>query len=386
MQGIPGKSLQGTGKLSAFIALLGGHFSKLRDPALYRYIVEWIERPRPATNVILGAISLTVRMRRAVRLSRLSLRTHWSTAVFRFRHRSDGAGVNDPPHIKSMLCPTRSRAGQIGRFVRSVQRTCTRPESVEILFYVDDDDPQVGDYQRTIKDLGGLYAGFKRIALIVGPAMSVSKSWNVLAADCSGDLLMMANDDQLYVDYGWDHQLDRHAGESRDGIFAMFFEDGQYPPGSGDFPIVSRRWYETLGYFTPGIFEFWYNEAWIFDIAQRLRRIRRIPGILVDHLHYSEYKAMLDETYLRHRSNFERSKRDAELFKNTADERKAAAEKLRPLMIEQSLQGVSPAITAVPPGGASASAASPPATPDRPRYPPGISDRPGAADRTRTGS
>ena len=163
--------------------------------------------------------------------------------------------------------------------------------------------------------------------------MSVSKSWNTLAQKCSGSLLMMANDDQLYIDYGWDYHLDKYVGESRDEIFAMFFEDGQYPPDGGDFPIVSRRWYETLGYFTPGIFEFWYNEAWIFDVANRLQRIIRIPKVLVEHLHYSNYKAVLDDTYKRHRLNFEKSDRDYALFERTGVEREAAAEKLRPLMV-----------------------------------------------------
>lgn len=315
------------------MALLGGHFARLRDPSLYRFVVSWIERPNPVTNAILAAIAFTIRIRRAVRLTRLDLRTRGSKLMFRARHHDAAAAAERTALVKSMLCPTRSRAQQIQRFVTSVHRTCMQPGSVEILFYVDDDDPQREDYARTIEELQRQYPDFKRVELIVGPAMSVSKSWNVLAASSTGSLLMMANDDQLYVDYGWDYHLDRYAGESQDGIFAMFFEDGQYPPGSGDFPIVSRRWYETLGYFTPGIFEFWYNEAWIFDIAHRLRRIRRIPKVLVDHLHYSKYKSVLDETYLRHRSNFERSQRDTELFKNTAEQRSAAAEKLRPLMV-----------------------------------------------------
>ena len=36
------------------------------------------------------------------------------------------------------------------------------------------------------------------------------------------------------------------------------------------FPIVSRKWCETLGYFTPGVFHFGYNDTWVFDIAQRV--------------------------------------------------------------------------------------------------------------------
>ncbi len=295
--------------------------------------MEWLNRPNGATHLILGIVTLTIRARQAVRLPRLRCRTYWSRLAFRFKRRGSRAASRDRLYVKSLLCPTRSRVPNTRRFVRSVYRTCAEPAHVELLFYVDDDDPQVSDYVRLMSDLKIECPGFRAVELIVGPPMSISKSWNVAAARCSGDLLMMANDDQLYVDYGWDYYLDRYAGESRDGIFALFFEDGQYPPGSGDFPIVSRRWYETLGYFTPGIFEFWYNEAWIFDIARRLARIRRIPRILVDHLHYTQYKGVFDQTYRRHRMSYDKSDRDAALYASTSDQRQAAADKLRSLMI-----------------------------------------------------
>jgi glycosyl transferase/beta-hydroxylase protein BlmF len=231
-----------------------------------------------------------------------------------------------------MLCPTRNRTVKVQRFVASVHRTCADPGHVELLFYVDDDDPALDAYRRTIEQLQQRYPDFRAIELVVGPPISVSRSWNTLAQASAGDLLMMANDDQLYVDYGWDRRLDEYVRAAPDPVFAMFFEDGQYPPDGGDFPIVSRTWYETLGYFTPGIFEFWYNEAWIFDIANRLQRITRIPKVLVEHLHYSDYKSVLDDTYKRHRLNFEKADRDRKLFERTADDRQAAADKLRPLM------------------------------------------------------
>ncbi|MFZ5637981.1 MAG: glycosyltransferase family 2 protein [Pseudomonadota bacterium] len=318
--------------LRGFVALLGGHLSGKRPPELYAVIVEWLNTPRWSTNLMLRLIAFTIHVRRGARSLRLALRTRWSRLAFLLRPRPSLSAGGETPLVKSMLCPTRNRTEKVQRFVASVHRTCARPGDVEILFYVDDDDPALDAYARLIERLRARYPDFRAVELVVGPPISVSKSWNTLADRCRGDLLMMANDDQLYVDYGWDRRLDDYVRAAPDDVFAMFFEDGQYPPDGGDFPIVSRRWYETLGYFTPGIFEFWYNEAWIFDVANRLQRITRIPKILVEHLHYSDYKSVLDETYKRHRLNFEKADRDRRLFEGTEADRQAAADKLRPLM------------------------------------------------------
>ncbi|WP_146097910.1 MULTISPECIES: hypothetical protein [Xanthomonas] len=332
MHNTPGPVRQLIRRTGAFLALLGGHLSIRRSPRLYETIVEWLNEPRWSTNAMMSALAFTISVRRVARSVRLDCRTRWSRIAFTFRHRRVGA---DRPaaQVKSMLCPTRSRVKRVQLFVRSVHRTCADPSQVELLFYVDDDDPQLDQYRIAVEKMRAAYSAFRALELIVGPPISVSRSWNVLADKCSGNLLMMANDDQMYIDYGWDFHLDKCYGEREDEVFALFFEDGQYPPDGGDFPIVSRRWYETLGYFTPGIFEFWYNEAWIFDVANRLQRIIRISGVLVDHLHYSEYKSVLDDTYKRHRLNYERVNRDSELYNRTADDRQAAADKLRALMV-----------------------------------------------------
>lgn len=332
MHNTPGPVRRLMRRMGGFLALLGGHLSIRRSPRLYETIVEWLNEPRWSTNAMMGALAFTISVRRVARSARLGCRTHWSRIAFKLRH--GRAGADRPAaQVKSMLCPTRSRVKRLQLFVKSVHRTCADPSQVELLFYVDDDDPQLDQYRIAVEKMKAAYSAFRTIELVVGPPISVSRSWNVLAEKCSGNLLMMANDDQMYVDYGWDFYLDQRYGEREDEVFAMFFEDGQYPPDGGDFPIVSRKWYETLGYFTPGIFEFWYNEAWIFDVANRLQRIIRIPRILVDHLHYSEYKSVLDDTYKRHRLNFERVNRDSELYNRTSDDRQAAADKLRALMV-----------------------------------------------------
>jgi aspartyl/asparaginyl beta-hydroxylase (cupin superfamily) len=153
------------------------------------------------------------------------------------------------------------------------------------------------------------------------------------AAAATGDYLLMANDDQLYVDYAWDLALDRVVTglvrDRSDGVLCLYFDGGQYPEGGQDFPIVSRSWYEALGYFGPTIFQQWSAEKWIFDIAGRIDRLFPVPGVFVEHLHYQDFKAPFDATYQRHRLSRDLSFADQALFLRTTRQREREAAKLR---------------------------------------------------------
>src|SRR5439155_9344434 len=108
-----------------------------------------------------------------------------------------------------------------------------------------------------------------RPSLLVGEPVGVPGAWNTLAAAATGDYLLMGNDDQLYVDYGWDDVLDRRldhlTARHPDEILCLYFDAGQYRDGGCDFPIISRAWYETLGYYSVQRFQQWQIEQWIFD-------------------------------------------------------------------------------------------------------------------------
>ena len=138
---------------------------------------------------------------------------------------------------------------------------------------------------------------------------------------------MLSNDDQVYKDKGWDVIIDRERNKFPDEIYCMWFNDGINGPNLCAFPIISRRWYETLGYFTPEIFEYFYVDTWIMDIARRAGRLHYIPHILVEHMHFTQGKSEYDATYRRNRPEGMAST-DESLFENTAEQRQAEALKL----------------------------------------------------------
>lgn len=233
----------------------------------------------------------------------------------------------------SLLAPTRGRPDQAMRLALSVLQTASRPEQVELLFYVDSNDLEKANYEKAIEQHKSQLDRFRRCLLVVAEPIGISKAWNVLAALSQGDLLIMAADDQTYNTAGWDDRLLIETQRFEDEIFCIWFNDGHWGKKLCTFPIVSRKWCLTLGYFTTGLFECLYDDLWIMDLAQRLDRLHYIPDVLTEHLHWSYGKSDIDATYAWKQVNDAGQlkptvRRDMNLFSRTAPYREADAQRL----------------------------------------------------------
>lgn len=207
--------------------------------------------------------------------------------------------------IISLLCPTRGRPDRVCVMLESIIKTTEKLENVEILFYIDSDDDKKDDYIASINNLLNKYNNpFKRVLPHIGEPMSVSKSWNIIAEKCEGDILVMANDDEVWITKGWDRRLNEEADKFPDDIYCIYFDDGITHGKICAFPMVSRKWYETLGYFTPGIFKFLANDTWIEYIARHIDRLHYVPDVLIEHRHYLHNKSEMDETYKRNSDEY----------------------------------------------------------------------------------
>ena len=204
--------------------------------------------------------------------------------------------------IKSILTPTRNRPNNCERFIRSVYNATTSKQNVEMLFYVDNDDPAINAYKSLELHSKKEFEDFKNIKFIFGEPQSVSISWNDLAEKCIGDVLIMGNDDLVYQTSSWDELLDVELKQfEKDEIYVAYMEDGINGERHCAFPIVSRVWYNCLGRFTPGIFNFGYNDTFIFEVGQMLNRTHFMPHIRAEHFHFSK-GAPMDDTYARNRT------------------------------------------------------------------------------------
>jgi len=237
--------------------------------------------------------------------------------------------------IKSILTPTRNRPANCERFIKSVYNSSTIRKNVEMIFYVDDDDPAIDAYKSLHWHAQKEYEEFKNIEFVFGNPMSVSKSWNVIAKRCMGDVLIMGNDDLVYRTTSWDELLDIELNNYiQDKVYVAWMEDGINGERHCAFPIVSREWYECLGRFTPGTFNFGYNDTWIFEVGKMLDRLHYIPHIKAEHLHFSVGKSDMDDTYAHNRTKQKGNlyAKDQVLFNKTRAARMDDRDRLRELI------------------------------------------------------
>jgi hypothetical protein len=232
----------------------------------------------------------------------------------------------------SLLCPTRERVAMAETYIRSAFTTATYPKRVELLLYVDNDDLELKNYQAMVEK----YATKRlKVYVIAGPPISVSQSWTHLAERSTGHYLAMGNDDLVYVTKGWDVRLEEEAAKYPDDIFCMWFNDGLKKETHCTFPIISRKWYNTVGYFSPGIFEFFFNDTWIMKIGEKIDRMHYVDDVIVEHRHFSSPKGYgKDSTTLRNRAGNAagRNSRDQKIFNETEHLREEAAARLREVM------------------------------------------------------
>lgn len=166
-----------------------------------------------------------------------------------------------------------------------------------------------------------------------GAAYTVSEIWNLLAQSARGDLLLMGNDDQAYVTPGWDVRFEEEAGRFPDGMCVLWCDDGINGDKHAAFPCVTRKWYETLGYFAPEQgFRFFFNDTWAYDLGHRVGRLRYMPDVLVRHDHWTR-SGVDDETTKLNRKSAQ-SAEDRRKWTDTIPIREAHAAKLMALMNE----------------------------------------------------
>jgi hypothetical protein len=228
----------------------------------------------------------------------------------------------------SLLLPTRQRPHNLTRLVASINATATRPDLVELVTYVDEDDPSYDNLKLDIEWVK--VRGPRELGGVVG---NLSAMWNKCYDVCRGDIIQHCGDDLVFETSGWDTVVCTAFDAVPDRILLVTGMDGiQDPANLATHAFISRTWVETAGLFPP-IFSSDYNDRYISDVAQLIGRYKVIP-ISHPHLHYCVQKAPVD---LNTQERLERHGRDrpdllyASLI--VQDMIKEAAVKLQKVMI-----------------------------------------------------
>ena len=233
------------------------------------------------------------------------------------------AGTLDPLGTRiSFVTPTRNRIAQFRRMLDSLRATART--AVEVVIYVDDDDPAREQYQR-----------IEGVKCLVGPRIdAITQCWNECLKLATGDIFMQGNDDVVFRTPGWDEVVIEAFTRQADKILMVHGSDLGYHHDHGNtfgtHAFVHRRWIDTVGYFIPPWFCSDFGDTWINDCANAIKRRVFVP-IAVEHMHFLMKNVAQDETTLERLARHKRDKPD-QLYSKYAPKRAEDSEKLRAVM------------------------------------------------------
>jgi hypothetical protein len=214
----------------------------------------------------------------------------------------------------SIICPSRGRPMFSKRMVGSIKSTSSGSIPIEYKFYLNDDDPELENYK---KNLDPTYYD-------IGPNRSTCFSWNKLAKQSQGDILMLAGDDVQFTTPDWDLEVQKIFDMYEDKIAMVIPNDGRglkknhgdkyrdinKPVWIGDEPcpaphfFVHRRWIEILGYLAPPMFWHFYVDTYTQKVSRKLNRCVLLPHVEV------KAKKLFDSTAKQVRGNLRIAERD----------------------------------------------------------------------------
>jgi hypothetical protein len=196
----------------------------------------------------------------------------------------------------AICIPSRGRPEFLERLVTTAKTSATDPNDIIIKYYLNDDDQQLENYK---KILDGLVKKFgNSVQYEIGPDRNTVYTWNVIAESLNADYSMLAGDEIQFVTKGWDEKIKNIKKEFPDGIFCVATYDGrkytkEHRPCTQ--PIVTKEWYNALGYYWSPMFWHWNVDQYTGDLARSIRRYIYREDILI------KMKKLKDKTGMRNR-------------------------------------------------------------------------------------
>lgn len=233
----------------------------------------------------------------------------------------------------SLLCPTRNRLKFVIDLIVTAIDNAEKPELLEFIFYVDNDD---SSYKSLIKRIRNIYGDIytDNIKIIHGERIVLSEMWNVCQKNASADIYMHCGDDLRFRTSNWDKIVIDEFNKFEDKILFAYGRDGafdrtEFGKGSkfGTHGFIHKNWVNTVGYFVPPYFSSDFNDTWLNEVAHLLNRHFEID-IYTEHLHPAVGKYKWDKT---HKERLERHKKDNvhELYESMLDKRIEDLNKLK---------------------------------------------------------
>jgi glycosyltransferase involved in cell wall biosynthesis len=192
----------------------------------------------------------------------------------------------------SLLLPTRGRPNLVERFLRTLVTQSTRPDLIEVILCVDDDDIESH----------GIVFNELDLKLVVGPRQNMGAYNTECLRHASGEITIAVNDDIIVRTTGWDEKVRELDARYPDGVYLGYPNDLFKGRKVSTFPILSRTTCELLAEPYPRVYKGAFLDPHLMDIFRRLQkrgheRIAYAADIVFEHIHYRNNPEALDATY-----------------------------------------------------------------------------------------
>ena len=198
-----------------------------------------------------------------------------------------------------MICiaiPSRGRPEFLERPCGTARATANNWEQVVIKYYLNDDDPLLGQYKKTLKKLHKQHGD--SVQWEIGPDQNTIQSWNQLCESTDADYYMLAGDEIHLITQHWDTKITETKNKYPDGIFCMAVFDGRENRAELQLctqPIITKEWREALGYFWAPFLWHWHVDHYTGELAKAIDRFVFRKDIFI------KIKKMKDKTAKRMR-------------------------------------------------------------------------------------
>ena len=192
---------------------------------------------------------------------------------------------------------TRGRSSRLPSLVDNIYNTSSNRNNVEVIFYVDDDDPT------SLSVVNSLDA-----KVVCGPRgigyWDGARFHTEMAKISSGELLMLGNDDMEILTQGWDDILYNKSLEYPDHVFVLKTWD-THNPRVIPFPTIHSYIVELMGCFTP--IHIGWIDHFLSDVMTRLNRYVHVDEVKTTH--HRMYDNISEENRNTERKEWHPSKR-----------------------------------------------------------------------------
>lgn len=198
-----------------------------------------------------------------------------------------------------MICiaiPSRGRPEFLERLCGTAKATANNWKEVVIKYYLNDDDPLLGQYKKTLKKLHKQHGD--SVQWEIGPDQNTIQSWNQLCESTDADYYMLAGDEIQFITQDWDTKIKETKNKYPDGIFCMAVFDGRENRAELQLctqPIITKEWREALGYFWAPFLWHWHVDHYTGELAKAIDRFVFRKDIFI------KIKKMKDKTAKRMR-------------------------------------------------------------------------------------